>query len=194
MACNLIPFEKIIPARQVTEIAFSFHKTALGDLSIASVSKGLCRLDIGIDQDNFIQSLEKQFPEAVINKEVNSWHVAASEIIRQSYSEDTSLLPLHPFGTPFQYKVWEELLSIPFGSTSTYQALSDKLGIKGGSRAIGTAIGSNPIALLIPCHRVLRSDGGLGGFRWGLELKRKLLLLEGIRTSSAKNTSQYSLF
>lgn len=194
MPCTLVPFEKTISAGEVAEVTVSSHESPLGILRIASVAEGLCRLDIGMNLTPFSQNIKTQFPKAEVKNEVHVWHKKAAKLIGQMYDEDPSILPLYPFGTPFQHQVWEELLRIPFGSTSTYRALSEKLGIKGGSRAIGTAIGSNPLAMLIPCHRVLRSDGGLGGFRWGMELKRKLLMLEGITTSNTSNSSQYSLF
>lgn len=85
---------------------------------------------------------------------------------------------LKPQGTPFQMQVWEALRTIPRGQTTTYAAIAGQIGNPRAVRAVGTAIGANPIGFLIPCHRVVRTDGGLGGFRWGLELKKKMLELE----------------
>lgn len=82
-------------------------------------------------------------------------------------------------GTPFQRRVWDYLLSIPSGETRTYADISRSLGLKGADRAVGSANGANPIAILIPCHRVIRSDGGLGGYAYGMEMKRALLRREG---------------
>jgi O-6-methylguanine DNA methyltransferase len=82
-------------------------------------------------------------------------------------------------GTPFQHRVWQALQAIPKGQVSTYGELARDLGLPGGSRAVGSACGANPLALLIPCHRVIRSDGGLGGYRWGLPIKEQLLKAEG---------------
>ena len=83
-------------------------------------------------------------------------------------------------GTDFQIKVWNALMKIPCGSTSTYAQIADMIGKPKAVRAVGTAIGKNPIAYLVPCHRVLRTDGGIGGYRWGKELKEKILASEGV--------------
>ena len=91
---------------------------------------------------------------------------------------DLSDLPLSPKGTVFQRKVWQELLKIPYGATDTYGALAGRLG--SSARAVGSAVGRNPISIIIPCHRVLASDGSLTGYAGGLENKEKLLQLEGI--------------
>ena len=91
---------------------------------------------------------------------------------------DTTDLPLSPKGTAFQKKVWRELLNIPYGATDTYGALAGRLG--SSARAVGSAVGRNPISIIIPCHRVLASDGSLTGYAGGLENKEKLLRLEGV--------------
>ena len=91
---------------------------------------------------------------------------------------DLSDLPLSPKGTAFQMKVWQELLKIPYGSTDTYGALAGRLG--SSARAVGSAVGRNPISIIIPCHRVLAADGSLTGYAGGLENKEKLLRLEGV--------------
>lgn len=88
-------------------------------------------------------------------------------------------LPLDPRGTPFQLRVWELVRSIPYGETRTYAWLAGRLGGTGAVRAVGAAVGANPLALLVPCHRVVGSEGELRGYRWGLERKRALLELEG---------------
>jgi AraC family transcriptional regulator of adaptative response/methylated-DNA-[protein]-cysteine methyltransferase len=87
---------------------------------------------------------------------------------------------LHVKGTPFQIRVWRALLGIPEGSLSTYGKIAMELGMRGASRAVGSAVGANRISLLIPCHRVIRADGGLGGYRWGAERKRAMLAGEGM--------------
>jgi AraC family transcriptional regulator of adaptative response/methylated-DNA-[protein]-cysteine methyltransferase len=87
-------------------------------------------------------------------------------------------LPLDLSGTPFQRSVWQELLKIPKGSLSTYGKIAAQLGMPGASRAVGSAVGANRISWIIPCHRVIRSDGGLGGYRWGTERKQAMLAWE----------------
>ena len=86
---------------------------------------------------------------------------------------------LHLYGTDFQIKVWRALLEIPFGNTSTYSDIAKAINNPRALRAVGTAIGRNPVAILVPCHRVLRSDGGIGGYYWGIEKKKILLEWEG---------------
>ena len=89
-------------------------------------------------------------------------------------------LPLSPQGTAFQHRVWEVLAQIPWGGTTCYQELAEKAGRRGAARAVGNAVGANPLLILIPCHRVFRTDGALGGYSAGLDAKRALLRLEGI--------------
>nr|WP_320131730.1 methylated-DNA--[protein]-cysteine S-methyltransferase [uncultured Holophaga sp.] len=91
----------------------------------------------------------------------------------------TFTIPLEPAGTPFQVQVWEQLQTIPFGSTLTYQDLAERLGNPQAAQAVGAAVGANPIAILIPCHRVIGADGSLRGYAWGLEIKEALLIHEG---------------
>src|SRR5205807_8092287 len=94
-------------------------------------------------------------------------------------------LPLAPSGTPFQRRVWDELLTIPFGETLSYGALAERLG--SSARAVGGAVGSNPICVIIPCHRVIGADGSLTGFAFGTDMKRALLELEGAPVPAQKN-------
>jgi len=91
----------------------------------------------------------------------------------------TFTVPLDPLGTFFQQRIWEEVIAIPYGQTVTYQDLAQALGNPMGAQAVGAAVGSNPIAVLIPCHRVIGSDGSLKGYAWGLDLKKTLLTHEG---------------
>ncbi|WP_076363517.1 methylated-DNA--[protein]-cysteine S-methyltransferase [Phaeovulum vinaykumarii] len=92
--------------------------------------------------------------------------------------------PLHVLGAPFQIKVWEALLRVPAGGATSYAALAEAIGRKGAARAVGTAVGRNPVSFLIPCHRVLRGTGALGGYHWGLGVKRALLAWEGARAEA----------
>ncbi|TKJ40343.1 cysteine methyltransferase [candidate division LCP-89 bacterium B3_LCP] len=96
--------------------------------------------------------------------------------MRKPFPQD---LPINPQGTPFQRKTWENMSKIPFGGTISYGGLAAKVGSPGAARAVGSACGANPIPIIIPCHRVLASSGGLGGFGGGLDMKRRLLELEG---------------
>jgi O-6-methylguanine DNA methyltransferase len=104
----------------------------------------------------------------------------AADVVRALDGADVDV-PLDALGTPFQKKVWRALVGIPRGGTTTYEALARRIGAPRAIRAVGTACGANPIAVLVPCHRVLRKDGGLGGYRWGLERKAALLAREAAR-------------
>jgi AraC family transcriptional regulator of adaptative response/methylated-DNA-[protein]-cysteine methyltransferase len=103
---------------------------------------------------------------------------SGAQLFVNRLQDDDPGYSLKPLGTPFQIQVWEALRTIPKGKTTTYAAIAEQIGNPKAVRAVGTAIGANPIGFLIPCHRVVRTDGGLGGFRWGLELKKKMLELE----------------
>lgn len=89
-------------------------------------------------------------------------------------------LPMNALGTDFQKKIWRKLTEIPYGKTMSYKELSESVGVPGGARAVGRAVSENPLPIFIPCHRVLAAHGRIGGFRWGLPMKRELLSLEGI--------------
>ena len=158
------------------EISYSQHQTIYGDATIASTAKGVCFLTFE-NNEEALKGLRKEFVSANLIYEVKDQHQQALNIFSLKW-ESLDILKLHVKATDFQLKVWGELLEIPIGSTSNYGILADKLNIPNGARAVGTAIGSNPVAFLIPCHRVVQSTGGLGGFRWGLELKRKWLVWE----------------
>jgi len=125
---------------------------------------------------------DRQMPEWIYKKlkVVNGDNKAAKQIMEylEGLRKSFSVKPVYLIGTPFQIKVWEETLRIPYGSTVSYKALAEKLGIPKGARAIGAALGKNPIPIIVPCHRVLRSDGKIGGFSAGIEVKKRLLSLE----------------
>lgn len=146
------------------KIRWGISQSAFGNIFLARSSRGITHLSF-FDGD-FAESLDilrRDWPKA--------------ELIRDdSLSADT--YQLHVKGTPFQMRVWHALLKIPEGSLSTYGEIAAALGMPGASRAVGSAVGANRISLLIPCHRVIRTDGGLGGYRWGTERKRAILAAE----------------
>ena len=159
------------------QIDYAIHPTPFGNCFIATTERGICRLEF-IDTDaeeTANQRLRKAWPNAVTKEETT----VTGKIIQQIFSPPTEAtnkpLPLLLQGTNFQLKVWQALLKIPEGCVTSYGYLADKIGQPSASRAVGTAIGNNPISYLIPCHRVLRGDGGIGGYRWGID--RKLAIL-----------------
>jgi len=159
-------------------IRFVVTDSPLGRLLIAATSKGIRRLTF--DEDEAV--LKRRFPQAEICPDdgtIAAWVDGALAMIRQPQAGFD--LPLDVRGTAFQEAVWQELRRIPLGETRSYADIAAAVGQPNATRAVGTANGSNPVAVLVPCHRVIRSDGSLGGYAGGLERKRKLLDAEGVR-------------
>lgn len=151
----------------------------MGRLLVAATDQGICTVKLGDSDPALEEDLLAEFPSA--NHQEDGGHLAiwAAEIMSYLDGEKTGLdLPLDIQATAFQQQVWQMLRTIPYGETRTYHQVAQALGKDGSSRAVGTACGANPVALVIPCHRVLRKDGGLGGYRWGLERKKSLLDME----------------
>jgi AraC family transcriptional regulator of adaptative response/methylated-DNA-[protein]-cysteine methyltransferase len=129
--------------------------------------------------------LKNQFPNAVFTEGSNPQHAKALQLFQQNPTSKDEL-KLHLKGTEFQLKVWSALLKIPFAELSTYGDLAKNILQPNASRAVGTAIGSNPVAFLIPCHRVIRKSGELGGYMWGETRKRVILAYEQCTTNPGK--------
>jgi AraC family transcriptional regulator of adaptative response/methylated-DNA-[protein]-cysteine methyltransferase len=156
------------------KIAYSFSNTHFGETLIASTAKGICYLAFPGNKEHALAELKQMFPYATYTNETDGYH----QQILSFFSDDwRNLKPiqLHLKGTEFQLKVWKLLLQIPFASLTTYGEIARRTGNPKASRAVGTAVGSNPAAFLIPCHRVIRSDGALGGYHWGLPLKTNMI-------------------
>ena len=155
-------------------ISYGRHASPFGDCLLATTARGICRLSF-IDNDfaDALQTLQNAWPNAELQQDEAITAPLAAQIFQPPTSAKP--LPLLLSGTNFQLKVWQALLQIPPGAITSYGYLAEKLNHPGASRAVGTAVGQNPIGYLIPCHRVLRGDGNPGGYRWGL--KRKLAIL-----------------
>ncbi|MEO7865749.1 MAG: methylated-DNA--[protein]-cysteine S-methyltransferase [Sphingomicrobium sp.] len=159
-------------------IRFVVADSPLGPLLIAATAKGICRLTFSEDE----HALRARFPNATVIADdgtIASWVEGA--LIAITKPQAAPGLPIDVRGTAFQEKVWQELRKIPLGQTRSYADIAAAVGSPGAVRAVGTANGSNPVAVLVPCHRVIRSDGTLGGYGGGLPNKRKLLDAEGVR-------------
>lgn len=171
-------------------INYQVEQTPFGTVLIASTSKGVCHLAF-IDETvpGALATLAKRFPKAVFQYETDVFQEQALSIFRKDWQQ-LPAIKLHLKGTPFQLKVWECLLKIPRGGISTYGRVAGQIGTPKASRAVGAAIGSNPVAFLIPCHRVIRGDGGLGGYHWGPTRKQVMLAWE--RTASVEEAVQGS--
>ena len=148
------------------QINYSFAETPFGNIIVASTPKGICHLAFADDEKAALQQLQSQFPKATFRQVVDTIQQNALFIFTQDW-KDLSKIKLHLKGTPFQIKVWEALLKIPMGDVSTYSGIANTINNPNASRAVGTAIGDNPVAFLIPCHRVIRSTGDFGQYHWG---------------------------
>ena len=146
--------------------------TSLGQMLVAATSKGVCRLSFGEGHE----ALERRFPEAELVEGGDEFEALLAKVVAAVETPgDFSHIPLDVKGTAFQEAVWRELRKIPLGETRTYAELAAAVGKPKAVRAAGSANGSNHVSVLIPCHRVIRTGGGLGGYAWGLDIKRKLL-------------------
>lgn len=142
----------------------------------------LCLLRLGTDAAALEAQLQAEFPDAKLSNNP----LLVREVQAFLAGDRTTLsIPLEAQGTPFQQRVWQELQRIPRGQTITYQTLAARMGMPKAVRAAANACGANPIALIIPCHRVLRSDGSLGGYHWGLPVKQALLDAEALPAKKA---------
>jgi AraC family transcriptional regulator of adaptative response/methylated-DNA-[protein]-cysteine methyltransferase len=155
-------------------INYSFSGTPFGNVIAASTGKGICHLAFENDQIKALGDLQAKFPNASFFERQDGFQQDALSIFSKDWNE-LKTIKLHLKGTDFQLKVWESLLTIPMGKLSTYGQLAGQIGHAKASRAVGTAIGSNPVAFLIPCHRVIQSSGKLGGYMWGTERKQLMI-------------------
>lgn len=163
-----------------TPIRYSIGSCSLGSVLVAATDAGICAIELGDSPEETIEHLARRFPDHTGERDdaaLAEWLAAVVGTIdgRRPWLD----APLDFQGTPFQRRVWERLCAIPVGATATYSSLARELGDPDALRAVAGACAANPLAVIIPCHRVLRSDGGLGGYRWGIERKRALLLREG---------------
>ena len=158
-------------------IRFACFATPLGTVLAGATEKGLCSIKLGDDARRLKRLLTEEFPAAEL---VEDALPGLQEKIAAFIAGEASLarVPLDIRGTVFQRRVWEALRRIPRGETRTYQDIARAVGAPDAVRAVGSACGANPVALAVPCHRAVRADGGLGGYAWGLQRKRRLLALE----------------
>ena len=158
-------------------IGFCTFGSVLGTVLVAATEKGLCSVKIADDADHLRRLLVEEFSEAeIVESDLKELRAKVLAFIEGEAS--LARLPLDIRGTVFQRRVWEELRRIPRGETRTYQQIARAIGAPAAVRAVGSACGANPVALVVPCHRAVRTDGGLGGYAWGLARKKKLLKLE----------------
>lgn len=155
-------------------INYSFADSPFGEIILASTAKGICHMAFLNERKEAFSNLQNEFPNARFNQMVDRVQQNVFQIFKNDWS-DLDEIKLHVKGTAFQIKVWETLLKIPLGGLSTYGSIAKTIDNPNASRAVGTAIGDNPIAYLIPCHRVIRSTGIIGEYRWGSTRKTAII-------------------
>ncbi|NJC25428.1 bifunctional transcriptional activator/DNA repair enzyme AdaA [Neolewinella antarctica] len=155
-------------------IRYTHQATAYGKAIIAATKRGICFLSFHEHASDALAALRGEFPAAVLLDRPTELTLLALRVLNGTESP-TKPLALYLKGTPFQLKIWQALLAIPTGEVRTYGDVAKAIDQPGSARAAGTAIGKNPVAILIPCHRVIRADGGLGGYRWSEERKANIL-------------------
>lgn len=173
---------KIIPITPGEEdnlvINYESYDSIFGNIFIAATDKGICYIGIGAEKE-MLEELKTRYENALFVKRADEQHTSAISQITDP--DSLTDITFHLKGSAFQLKVWNELLNIEQGKTCSYKHIAEKIGKPKAVRAVATAIGQNPVTFLIPCHRVVRSDGKLGGYYWGLDIKKKILKYESVR-------------
>lgn len=160
----------------LTDMRFAVGECSLGSILVAKSDRGICAILLGDDPDALTRNLQDQFPQANLIGGDTPFEQLVSKVV--GFVEAPALgleLPLDIRGTVFQQRVWQALLEIPVGSTASYTDIAQRIGLPKSVRAVAQACGANALAVAIPCHRVVRNDGALSGYRWGIERKRTLL-------------------
>ncbi len=165
-------------------IAYSLTECTLGRLLVAATTNGVCFVALGDSDPRLLSHLKSEYPHAQIISDAEAgidmggWISEILEYLQGKNRLLSSNLPIDVQATAFQWKVWKELQNIPYGATRSYNEIAERIGVPKGYRAVANACASNHVPLAIPCHRVVRKNGDLGGYRWGVERKRKLLEME----------------
>jgi len=172
----------VMVAAMKTQIHFDIGSSTLGRVLVATNDKGVCAIFMADTDNALIAQLRERFPDAGLAPDARRLARALPRVIEFIESPTGELaLPLDPKGTDFQRRVWRALTKIPAGTTASYADIARRIDAPRSVRAVAQACGANPLALAIPCHRVVRSDGALSGYRWGTTRKRALLEREAAR-------------
>jgi AraC family transcriptional regulator of adaptative response/methylated-DNA-[protein]-cysteine methyltransferase len=164
-----------------TEIRFAVGQCSLGSILVAQSAKGICAILLGDDPDALVRDLQDRFPNATLVGGDAAFEQTIAKVVGLVEAPAVGLdLPLDVRGTAFQHRVWQALRDIPLGSTASYAEVAARIGSPGAARAVAHACGANRLAVAIPCHRVVRTDGSVSGYQWGVERKRALLAREGV--------------
>ncbi len=161
------------------DIQFTIVPSPIGNIMVAATQRGVCNVTIGDDDEILESGLRDEFPNATVERAHGGFEDWSDKLVAYVEGRTTELdLPLDIGGTAFQRRVWHALQQIPYGVTRTYTDVAKSLDVPRAVRAVANACANNRVALAIPCHRVIRSDGGLGGYKWGLQRKKQLLSAE----------------
>lgn len=161
------------------QIRFAIGQCSLGAILVAQSERGICAIFLGDDPDDLARTLQDRFPNAQLDGDDAEFQRVVAQVVGFVEAPGIGLdLPLDIQGTAFQARVWQALREIPPGTTASYTDIAEQIGAPQAVRAVASACGANLVAVAIPCHRVVRRDGGLSGYRWGVERKRELLLRE----------------
>jgi AraC family transcriptional regulator, regulatory protein of adaptative response / methylated-DNA-[protein]-cysteine methyltransferase len=171
------------------EVRFGFHPSPFGECLIAITPRGICHLAFvdPVTRYAALERLKHDWPRATLRADQTATRGAVARAFPIGGRAKLPPLSLHIKGTNFQLKVWEALLQIPDGGVTTYGDIAGALHVPGAARAVGSAVGSNPVSWLIPCHRVLRSTGEIGGYAWGIERKKVMLMKEQMARPSSEH-------
>ena len=167
-------------------IEFAIGESSLGAILVARSQRGVCAISLGDDADLLLRELQDRFPRAELVGGDTGFERLVAQVVGMIEQPNLGIdLPLDVRGTAFQQRVWQALGQIPPGQTASYAQIAQRIGSPTSVRAVAQACASNTLAVAIPCHRVVRSDGALSGYRWGVERKRELLLRENESLSSS---------
>jgi AraC family transcriptional regulator of adaptative response/methylated-DNA-[protein]-cysteine methyltransferase len=168
--------------RENAEIKYAVSRCSLGAILVAASEKGVCAILLGDQPVPLVQNLQERFPASRLVAADGKLDRLVAKVVKFVAAPKIRLdVPLDPRGTEFQQRVWLALQDIPAGSTASYTDIASRIGAPKSVRAVAQACAANAIAVAIPCHRVVRNDGALSGYRWGVERKRVLLAREGAR-------------
>lgn len=169
------------PARTVDSLSYAVADCEFGKVLVARSAKGVCAILLGDDAEGLAEDLATRFPQSTLVSNEDAVKEDVTQVLRYIEKPSAGLhLTLDMRGTPFQRRVWEKLQTIPAGRTVSYRDLAGWISALASPRAVGNACAANPIAMAIPCHRVVRGTGELAGYRWGIERKRTLIQKETV--------------
>jgi AraC family transcriptional regulator of adaptative response/methylated-DNA-[protein]-cysteine methyltransferase len=162
-----------------TQLAYAIGQCSLGAVLVAQSERGICAILLGDDPGSLSRELAARFPRKQLLRTDGAFQQLVAQIVELAEAPGRPIdLFLDVRGSAFQQRVWQALREIPAGSTATYSEIAARIGAPRSARAVARACAANPLAVAIPCHRVVRNDGRLSGYRWGVQRKRTLLLRE----------------